>query len=195
MKVDMNNKTKELQQADDLAQAAASIIRQESGAGLLIQAAEIGHRLVGRNNDVHQAAALESLLMKTMAENEDICELAAGDSSRYYFSTRFMTDAYATILLKKQGDSLTLIADIVRQNAVEYRRPVPLELFTQSPFDFTHGEILKIMEQMETLEAFQDIKRTTTSASREFLYSTQVLEPMHASMLAEWLDVGQTENP
>jgi hypothetical protein len=191
----MIDDTKELRQADDLAQAVASMIRQESSAGVLIEAAEMGHRLVSQNSDFPQAAALESLLTKTMDENEDIRELVTGDGSRYYFSTRFMTGAYATILLKKQGDSLTLIADIVRQNAADYRRPVPLDLFTQRPFDFTPDEILKVVEQMETLEVFQDIKRTTTSAFREFLYSTHVLEPMHASMLAEWLDVGQSENP
>lgn len=193
--MDMINGTIELPQTDDLAQAAASIIRQESAAGLLIQAAEIGHRLAGQNNHVPQAAELESLLEKTIDGNEDIHELVAGGGSRYYFSTRFMTGPYATILLKKQGDSLMLIADIVRQNAADYRRPVPLDLFTQSPFDFTPGEILKMIKQMETLEAFQDIKCATTSASREFLYSTQVLEPLHASMLAEWIDVGQVENP
>jgi hypothetical protein len=36
---------------------------------------------------------------------------------------------------------------------------------------------------------------TMTSASSVFLYSTLYLEPAHASMLAEWLDVGQFDNP
>ena len=44
-------------------------------------------------------------------------------------------------------------------------------------------------------EEYRDIVSTTTSTSRVFLYSTLHLEPDHASMLAEWLDVGQSNNP
>ena len=195
MNVDKIDEANGLRQAEDLAQALAGTVRQESGAGLLIQAAEICQRLDGQNNRPPQAVEFGSLLKKAMDKNEDIRELAAGDGSLYYFSTRFMTGAYAAVLLKKRGDPLMLIADIVRQNAADYLRPVPLDLFMQSPFDFAHRDILKMLEQMETLDAFIDIARTTTSASREFLYSTRFLEPAHASMMAEWIDVGQSENP
>ena len=40
-----------------------------------------------------------------------------------------------------------------------------------------------------------DIARTATSASGCYLYSTRHLEPDHAAVLAEWLDVGQFDNP
>ena len=124
-----------------------------------------------------------------------IHELAAGDGSRHYYSSLFMTGAYAAILLQKQGDPLRLIAEIVRQNSADYTRPVPLDLFTQPPFDLTRQEVLNDLERMEAVEEFRDIARTTTSASSVFLYSTLYLEPGHASMLAEWLDVGQFDNP
>jgi hypothetical protein len=48
---------------------------------------------------------------------------------------------------------------------------------------------------MAAEEEYRDILPTTTSASRIFLYSTLHLEPEYASMLAEWLDVGQFNNP
>ena len=106
-----------------------------------------------------------------------------------------MTGAYAAILLQKQGDPLRLIVETVRQNSADYPRPVPLDIFTQSPFDLTQQGVLNDLERMEAMEEFRDIARTTTSASSVFLYSTLYLEPEHASMLAEWLDVGQFDNP
>jgi hypothetical protein len=48
---------------------------------------------------------------------------------------------------------------------------------------------------MRAEERYLDIASTTTSSPRVFLYSTMHLEPDHAAMLAEWLDVGQFENP
>ncbi len=42
---------------------------------------------------------------------------------------------------------------------------------------------------------YQDIAQTTTSIGTIFLYFNQHLDPGHASMLTEWLDVGQANNP
>jgi hypothetical protein len=42
---------------------------------------------------------------------------------------------------------------------------------------------------------YSDIEQTTTWTGCVFLYSTRHLEPDHASMLAEWIDVGQLNNP
>ena len=99
------------------------------------------------------------------------------------------------ILLQKQGDPLRLIAEIVRQSSEVYPRPVPLDIFTQPPFDLTHQEAQNRLERMAAEKEYRDIAVTTTSTSRVFLYSTLHLETEHASMLAEWLDVGQFNNP
>jgi hypothetical protein len=48
---------------------------------------------------------------------------------------------------------------------------------------------------MEQQAEYRDIARTITSIGTVFLYSNQYLDPDHASMLAEWLDVGQANNP
>jgi hypothetical protein len=175
--------------------SVVSLIRQESRAGRLIEEDGILRRLSEQSGRSLQAEEFESLLGKAVAENEEINELVAGDGSRHYYSSQFMTGVYAGILLNMQGDPLQLIAQTVRQNSADYPRPVPLDLFMQAPFGLTLQEIQGILERMATLEECRDIARTTTSASREFLYSTLYLESAHASMLAEWLDVGQSENP
>jgi hypothetical protein len=182
-------------EAEDVEQAIVSMIRQESKAGRLISGAVILTRLTDQNRYTLQAGEFSRLLKIVLDANEDLRELVAGDGSRYCYSSNFMTGAYAAILLRKQGDPLQLIAEVVRQNSAEYTRPVPLDLFTQPPFDRTRQEVLNDLARMEALEEFRDIAQATTSASSVFLYSTHYLEPGHASMLAEWLDVGQAENP
>jgi len=179
--------------------AIAAMIRQESKAGRLISEGEVLRRAADQKLFSTPAPGWReeagNLLKKVLDENEDLNELAAEDGSKSYYSSRFMTEAYAGILLQKQGDRLRLIAEIVRQNSAAYPRPVPLDLFTQPPFDLTPQEVLNGLEGMSIQDEYEDIKPTITSTSRVFLYSTLHLEPDHASMLAEWLDVGQSNNP
>ena len=184
-----------LGQMESIALAIAAMIRQESEAGRLISGAGIFHRLADQDRCPLQAEGLGSLLKIVLDANEDLHEIPAVDGSRYCYSSLCMTGAYAAILLQKQGDPLRLIVETVRQNSADYTRPVPLDIFTQSPFDLTQQEVLNDLERLEAMEEFCDIARTTTSASSVFLYSTLYLEPGHASMLAEWLDVGQFDNP
>lgn len=179
----------------DLTLTVASLIRQESRAGRLIAEAAILHRLSEEKEPPLQTEDFGSFLRKTMEQNEDLNDLVSEDGSRYCYSSQFMTGAYASLLLKKRGDPLQLIAQIVRQHSADYPRPVPLDLFTQTPFDFSRQEVQGILERMAALEEFRDIAQATTSAFGLFLYSTLYLKPEHASMLAEWLDVGQFDNP
>ena len=175
--------------------AVVSMIRKESEAGRLISDSEIFNRLADQISPPLQEEKFGSLLEDVLGANEDLHELAAGSGPLYFYSSLFMTGAYAQILLQKRGDPLRLIAETVRKNSADYTRPVPLDLFTQPPFDLERQEVLNDLERMEALEEFRDIAMTMTSASGVFLYSTLYLEPGHASMLAEWIDVGQFENP
>ena len=166
--------------------------------GQLIAESEIFHKV--SEQQVHSlptdpAEEIGTLLKKMIEEGEDLHELTAGDGSRSYYSSRFMTEAYAKILILKRGGSRHLIAEIVRQNSAFYPRPVPLDTFTQPPFNLTVQEVRDDLERMQAGEEYHDIALTTTSSTRLFLYSTRHLEPDHAAMLAEWLDVGQVENP
>jgi hypothetical protein len=182
-------------QMEDIALAVVSMIRQESEAGRLISNSDILHRLADRGRDPLREEEFGGRMKDVLNANEDLHEISAGNDSRHFYSSLFMTASYATILLRKQGDPLRLIAETVRQNSVEYSRPVPLDLFTRPPFGLTRREVLDNLERMEAREEYRDIAQTTTSASSVFLYSALHLEPGHASMLAEWLDVGQFDNP
>ena len=181
------------------ARAIAAMIRQSSEASQLIAESEILRRMADQHLLISQAAdpaeEVGDILKKVVDGSEDLHELAAQDGSRRYYSSHFMTETYAMILLQKLGDPLRLIAETVRENSAVYPRPVPLDIFTQPPFDLTRQEVLNDLERMAAKEEYRDIVPTTTSASRVFLYSTLHLEPEYASMLAEWLDVGQFNNP
>ena len=181
------------------AMAIAADIRKSSQDGQLISEEEILRRVTDPSilisSPADPAQEVGSILREVVGQSEDLHELSARDGSWHFYSSQFMTQAYALILLQKQGDPLRLIASIVRENSALYPRPVPLEIFTQPPFALSLQEVLNDLERMATEEEYRDIMSATTSASRVFLYSTLHLEPEHASMLAEWLDVGQFDNP
>ena len=180
-------------------QTIAALVRKASEEGRLSPETEILCEAAGRNlfppTSPDAAEEVSSLLKKALAENEDLHELAAPDGSRDFYSSEFMTEAYARILSLKRGGPRQLIAEIVRQNSAFYPRPVPIDTFTHPPFNLTTQDVLKELEEMRAEEGYRDIASTTTSSPRVFLYSTLHLEPDHAAMLAEWLDVGQFENP
>jgi hypothetical protein len=190
---------KTLKGGEAASQAIAAMIRQSSETGLLISESEITRQVADQrfltSPAAEQAEEVGNLLKKLVEGCNDLHELASPEGPRCYYSSTFMTEAYARILLQKQGDPLRLIAEVVRENSALYPRPVPLELFTQPPFDLDRQEVLNDLKRMEGEEEYRDIVPTTTSTSRVFLYSTLHLEPDHASMLAEWLDVGQSNNP
>jgi hypothetical protein len=180
-------------------QAVAALIRKASESGQLIAESEIFRGAIEQHlipsPTADPAEEVGNIIKKLVEESEDLHELTAPDGSRDYYSSTFMTEAYAKILSLKRGGPRQLIAEIVRQNSACYPRPVPLDTFTQPPFDLTGEAVRNNLERMQKEEEYLDIASTTTSSSRVFLYSTLHLEPDHAAMLAEWLDVGQFENP
>lgn len=188
-----------VKEAQTAGRAIATMIRQSSEAGQLISESDILRRVADQHLINSPAAdpgeEFAVILKRAVDGSEDLHELAAQDGSRRYYSSQFMTQAYATILLQRQGDHLRFIAEVVRQNSAIYPRPVPLDIFTQPPFELNQQEVLSHLERMAAEEEYRDILPITTSASRVFLFSTLHLEPEHAAMLAEWLDVGQHNNP
>ena len=97
--------------------------------------------------------------------------------------------------MRKQSGPLTLIAEVVRENSALYPRPVPLNVFKDSPFELTDEEIQSCLSNMALKGSYEDIKETKSSLGTVFLYSTLYLEADYAAMLAEWIDVGQALNP
>ena len=181
-----------MKKEEDKEQAVIDLIRRSSEAGRLVSESDVIQRLGASEEDATEhGTAIKGLLEKC----EDLQEVILPDGSRSYYSSKFMTAAYAHILLEKQGDRRRLIAGIVRENSALYPRPVPIELFTGAPFDFSRDQLLKDLEEMKGEADYADILPVTTSTSRLYVYSARHLDPDHASMLAEWYDVGQSSNP
>jgi hypothetical protein len=187
------------QEGELVIRAIIEIIGGKSQAGQLISQNEIFHRLLERglikDNKEGAAKVLETLLEKALEENGDVIRLHTQGEEPYFFSSQFMSESYARILIQKRADPMLLIAEIVRENSAIYPRPVPLDTFKHSPFDLTLEEIQVYLSQMAKLDEYRDIMQTTSSIGTAFLYSTSHLDPGYASMLAEWLDVGQANNP
>jgi len=179
--------------------AIAEIIRGKSQAGQIISQNEIFHRLLERGliKGKKEGAqnAIENLLEKALEENGDVIKLHTEGGESYFFSSQFMSESYARILIQERADPMRLIAEIVRENSAIYPRPVPIDMFKHLPFDLRLEEIQAYLAQMAKRDDYRDIKQTTSSIGTVFLYSTLHLDPGYASMLAEWVDVGQANNP
>jgi len=177
----------------------AEIIREKSQAGELISQHEIFERLLEKGLIKGEAERdkneLETLIEKALEENGDLVKLHAEGEEPFFFSSQFITDSYARILIQKRANPTRLIAEIVRENSAIYPRPTPFDIFRQPPFNFTLEEIHACLAQMAKEGEYADIQQTTSSIGNIFLYSTLSLNADYAFMLAEWIDVGQASNP
>jgi len=189
----------EYEEDGEAASIIAGLIRQRSEAGRFIPQKELFEILTKENllkpGGDESENTFKTVMEKTREANEDLKEIPDKDGVPRYYSSQFMSEAYVGILLKREGDPLLLIAASVRENSAVYPRPVSLEMFGTPPFDLTPAEIQSCLEQMAGRDEYKDIEKITTSAEGVFLYSRSYLEPSHAAMLAEWLDVGQFDHP
>jgi hypothetical protein len=184
---------------DAAVNVAAQVIRQLSGEGRFAAGADVLGELEGLALLAEAAeeapAAMEEILAAALARHPDLVPVEGAAGERRFYSSQFMTNSYAGLLLRKEEEPLYLIAETVRENSALYPRPLPLGAFEQPPFSLSREEILDGLERMAADAAYRDIARTRTSAGNEYLYSTAHLEVDYASSLAEWIDVGQYDNP
>jgi hypothetical protein len=172
----------------------AALIREASREGRLIAESEIRSRLAEKG--LAPVNGEDGWTETDGAEGVgDVAELQTDGGDRYYYSSESMTETYALLLLRKKIDRTRLIAEVVRESCAAYPKPVPLDLFADPPFDLAVEDVTRELERMRDNSGYEDIARTLTSTGRVFLYSTLHLEPDHAAMLAEWIDVGQLNNP
>ena len=177
-----------------------NIIREKSKEGCFVLTEEVLSELVGRGfleseKEEDRFAQASSILEEALNRNDDLRERKGKDGLSRYYSSLAMSEAYATLLTRKEEDLLLMMAEVIRENSAIYPRPVPLDIFMGTPFDLTQEKICECLKKMGEQAEYQDIAQTITSVGTIFLYSSQHLEPGHASMLAEWLDVGQANNP
>ena len=180
-------------------QGVADIIREKSKAAQLVSAEELLQGLrpepASTLEESREVTSAEALLPKAMAENEDLRAVSTKEGCAFYYSSIFMSETYARLLLCKQEGPIQLIADTVREDSDRYPRPTPLDVFKEPPFDLSQEEILSCLEEMSSRDEYQDISQVSTSIGHVFLYSSRYLDRDYALMLAEWIDVGQFENP
>ena len=138
---------------------------------------------------------LQAFSSGNMETNGDLKKIPDQKGHSCYYSSLLMSDTYAAILVRKEGDSLVLIAHTGRQSSATSSRPVPISLFLGPPFLLSQEEIDACLQRMREGNHYQDIRQTTTSMGTRFFYSTLSLAPDHAPMLSEWFDVGQPRNP
>jgi hypothetical protein len=178
---------------------AAQVIRQLSGEGRFASGTDVLKELAGLALLPEAAeeapAVLDEILVAALTKHPDLVPVESAAGEQRFYSSQFMTRAYAGLLLRKEGEPLHLIAETVRENSALYPRPLPLGAFEQPPFSLTREEILDRLERMAAHDAYRDIARTRTSAGNEYLYSTAHLDADYAGSLAEWIDVGQYDNP
>lgn len=184
----------------DSGKIVAALVRERSKTGCLVSREEIYLELIGQGIFTQQAdeekrKSLEGAIRGAIKENTDLREVSVENGDFFYYSTEFMSEPYVRILLRRRGNPLVLIAETVRENSASNPRPVPLDAFKNIPFEQTEEKIIESLKKMEKMAEYWDIARTVTSAGTVFLYSISYLEPDYAAMLAEWLDVGQFENP
>jgi hypothetical protein len=188
-----------MKQQEVISLTIARIIRERSKTGQFVQFDEILEGLTGqgflKSEETGHRSHIEALLRQTVEKNGDLKKISGRDEIPHYYSTQSLSEKYARLLIQKKENPLSLMAEIIRENSAIYPRPVPVDIFRESPFDLTQEEILEYLKKMAEHGEYQDITQTTTSIGTIFLYSTQHLEPDYASSLAEWLDVGQLNNP
>lgn len=177
----------------------ADFIRKSSQAGKMLSQAdlevEFGGQAVSVSDPSTEPVQFSVLVQNAILSHNDIKVIRDDTGCAWYFSERFMTCAYAEIMLLKGMEPLKMIAAVIREHSRRYPRPVPLSLFRYPPFNLRHEDILCCLNEMKNISLYRDIAHVTTSIGNLFAFSTDHLDPGHATMLAEWADVGQAENP
>ena len=184
---------------DKAVESIVTLIQNKSKEGFLVSIEEIWDRWIderqGVDTDEARGIELEAILTEELKAHRDLRVIPDQESRPRYYSSRFMSEAYARILIRKEGDPLALIAETIRETSSLCSRPAPMATFSAAPFHLSLTEISACLQQMTQDPRFQDIRQTVTSIGTCFLYSTLFLDPIRASMLSEWLDVGQHQNP
>ncbi len=122
--------------------------------------------------------------------------LIEGRTETYYFSELSMTRAYAVHLFHvAEKDPLRMVAETVREESRLYPRPTDLRTFLDPPFGLTPSELAATVGALELQEEGRDIAQVRASNGALYLYCTSYLVPALALSLAEWIEVGQKDNP
>ncbi len=122
-----------MEQQEQIYTAIANVIRKSSETGQLVQFEEILTELTEQGLLTSEAdyprSHLQGIVREVVKRNEDLREIPGAHGIAYFYSTQTLSETYAVILVRKKGDPLELIAQIVRENSSVYPRPVPSRHF------------------------------------------------------------------
>jgi hypothetical protein len=114
----------------------------------------------------------------------------------FLYSENYMSRQYAEAAGRAaSANTLELIAEAVRYDSTTYPRPTPSDTFACKPYGLSAAATATALAEMSCDPRYADIKLTRASNGSLFLFSSDRLSPSHAASLAEWLAVGQFENP
>lgn len=188
-----------------LCEIVSSTVHRQTQSNNLISADELCLRLSlemaqGQRNvncvchDLREINTIVNAISEARDKNH-IAEIIARNGTVFYYAPHIMSLAYAELILTKNEDQIWMMISYIRRNSEKYPQPIPMDVFLNPPFDLTSHEIESNMGKINTDGEYSDISSTETSAGTIFLFSTKYLNNDHAAMLAEWIDVGQANNP
>lgn len=126
----------------------------------------------------------ETVCKATEDGNLGVFSITAPDGGEYLYFKPLMSHSYARILAVKDNAE-ALVCDQIRENSRIYPRPVPSQMFLESPFDFDVPTLECLLQSIGRKEENKDIKFTQTSSGTIFLYSDKYLDDDLAEFLAE----------
>jgi hypothetical protein len=165
----------------------AERVHQGSRAGELVRLDEVWN-----GSEEEFAAQAGSDSARTVADVQLIRE----GTTVFLFSSRHMTRAYAESAARAAvSDPPHMIAAEVRFDSANYPRPTPFETFRERPYLLSTEEITATVAIMEADEEFADIRQIQASDGSRFLFSLRHIDLVQAQAIAEWLAIGQFDNP
>lgn len=175
----------------------AELVFEASRSGRLVDGSELAEGLRSRGllaRDEQDAPDIDGFMVETLAVNEALAALTSVSGKTLYHAPGLLSRTYASILDRK-GTPVVLMAEEIRRSSADYPRPVPVELFEESPFDLTPEQIEGCLRSMAASPEYQDITFTVTSTGAVYLFSSHHLGRPHAAFLAERADTGLAQNP
>ncbi len=94
------------------------------------------------------------------------------------------------------GDPLLAqLAEAVRRDSSAYPRPTPVDAWRDAPFGLSDAGLDAALARLRADPACEDIREVAASDGSRFLYSSRHMSEAVAASRAEWIAVGQRQNP
>lgn len=139
----------------------------------------------------------QQLLAQIQADEQcsDVKLVRNTAGAAYLYSTNFMSDTYARILLRvEDGNPYETIASTVREESETYPRPTNASTLKDSTFGLDPGQVEGLARDIVLLPEYNDLKLVEASTGAIYLYSNRHLDKDWAESLVEWEEVGRYES-